>query len=61
MTMMIMSDKLIERVKKHEGFETKPYKDTVGKLTIGYGRNLEDNPLSVEQNYQFVNRQRVVL
>lgn len=28
-------------VAKHEGFRSKPYRDTVGKLTIGYGRNLE--------------------
>jgi len=55
MTMM-MSDKLIERVKKHEGFETKPYKDTVGKLTIGYGRNLEDNPLSIDELIVLFNR-----
>lgn len=25
-----------------EGLRLKPYRDTVGKLTIGYGRNLED-------------------
>lgn len=29
-------------LKMHEGFRSKPYQDTVGKLTIGYGRNLED-------------------
>ncbi len=31
---------------KHEGFKTKPYVDTVGKITIGVGRNLEDVGLS---------------
>lgn len=28
-------------LKKHEGVRTKPYKDTMGILTIGVGRNLE--------------------
>jgi lysozyme len=27
---------------KHEGLRLKPYRDTVGKLTIGIGRNLDD-------------------
>jgi len=45
----VITDKLIERVKKHEGYKTQPYRDTVGKWTIGYGRNLEDNPLTVEE------------
>lgn len=35
-----------ELVKKHEGLSLKPYKDTVGKLTIGYGRNLEDKGIT---------------
>lgn len=29
-----------------EGLQLKPYKDTVGKLTIGVGRNLDDRGLS---------------
>lgn len=33
-------------VKHHEGFRDKPYRDTVGKLTIGYGWNLDDVPMS---------------
>lgn len=37
---------LIARIKQHEGFRTHPYKDSVGKLTIGYGRNIEDNGIS---------------
>ncbi|MEX0469944.1 glycoside hydrolase family protein [Spiribacter sp. 390] len=53
---MTISDKLIERVKKHEGYETKPYKDTVGKVTIGYGRNLEDNSLSIDELIVLFNR-----
>jgi len=30
-----------ELLKKHEGLRLKPYRCTAGKLTIGYGRNLE--------------------
>lgn len=37
-----MLDALIKQLKRHEGFRAFPYKDTVGKLTIGYGRNLDD-------------------
>lgn len=33
---------LLEQIKRHEGLRLKPYRDTVGKLTIGYGRNLDD-------------------
>lgn len=29
-----------------EGLRLKPYRDTVGKLTIGYGRNLDDNGIT---------------
>jgi lysozyme len=31
---------------RHEGLRTKPYRDTVGKLTIGVGRNLDDVGIS---------------
>ncbi len=30
------------RVRRHEGLRLHPYRDTVGKLTIGVGRNLDD-------------------
>jgi len=33
---------LIQQIQKHEGLRLKPYKCSSGKLTIGYGRNLED-------------------
>ena len=32
-----MYDQLKERIKKHEGFVPKIYKDSLGKKTIGYG------------------------
>lgn len=34
--------KLLKQVQRHEGCELKPYRDTEGVLTIGYGRNLDD-------------------
>lgn len=35
-----------KQLKKDEGFRGKPYRDTKGKLTIGYGWNIDDVPLS---------------
>jgi lysozyme len=35
-----------EMLVRHEGFRLKPYRCTSGKLTIGCGRNLEDNGIS---------------
>ncbi len=36
---------------KHEGLKLKPYRCTTGKLTIGVGRNLQDNGISEEEAY----------
>jgi len=33
---------LIAMVARHEGFRAKPYRDTQGVWTVGYGRNLQD-------------------
>jgi lysozyme len=41
--------RLIESVKAHEGLSLKPYKCTADKLTIGYGRNLDDNGISANE------------
>lgn len=41
-----MTDDLMTRIKKNEGYSGKPYRCTAGKLTIGYGRNLEDNGIT---------------
>lgn len=41
-----MMDILIEQLKRHEGLRLKPYRCSAGKLTIGYGRNLDDKGVS---------------
>jgi len=35
-------DKLVQSIKKHEGFSSKLYKDNKGIYTIGYGTNIEN-------------------
>ena len=39
---------LREMLKRHEGLRLKPYRDTQGYLTIGYGWNLDANPLPAD-------------
>ena len=41
-----MIDNVIDLIKAHEGFRSKPYRCTAGKLTVGYGLNLEDRGLT---------------
>lgn len=41
---------------KHEGMELKPYRDTVGKWTIGVGRNLSDNGISRDEAIYMLER-----
>lgn len=41
--------KLIAMLKRHEGFRSKPYLDTVGKLSIAYGRCLETAGISQDE------------
>lgn len=38
-----------QQLKLDEGLRLKPYRCTTGKLTIGYGRNLEDRGISPEE------------
>jgi lysozyme len=50
-----MEAMLLERIKeqlvRHEGLRLKPYRCTSGKLTIGYGRNLDDYGISQTEAY----------
>lgn len=43
-----MHEKWIEMTKRFEGLRLKPYTCPAGKLTIGYGHNLEDNGITQE-------------
>lgn len=36
-------------IQKHEGLRFKPYRCTAGKLTIGFGRNLENKGISCKE------------
>lgn len=43
------TEKFARQLELHEGRRRKPYKDTVGKITIGVGRNLTDRGLSDDE------------
>ena len=44
--MAINMKEMVKQLELHEGLRLKPYYDTVDKLTIGIGRNLEDTGIS---------------
>lgn len=51
-----MISKAKELIKKHEGFKSKVYVCPAGKLTVGYGRNVENKGISEEEaEYLLVN------
>ena len=48
-------------IKRNEGLRLKPYHCKAGKLTIGYGRNLEAKGISIKQaEYLFGNDMKIV-
>ena len=53
-----MEATLLERIKeqlvRHEGLRLKPYRCSAGKLTIGYGRNLDDKGISKSEAYELL-------
>jgi len=49
-------DRLSESVKLHEGFRDKPYLDSVGVLTIGYGTNIAEGISKAEAEFLLYNR-----
>lgn len=38
----MITEQLVKSVKEGEGLRLKPYRCTAGKLSVGYGRNLDD-------------------
>jgi lysozyme len=44
-------DQLSAIITLHEGLKLKPYFDTVGKMTIGVGRNLDDVGISHDEAF----------
>lgn len=51
---------LVASAKRHEGLRLKPYRDTVGVLTIGYGRNLDANGITPEEAERMLDRDLTV-
>lgn len=47
--------RLQEMLIRHEDLRLKPYRDTVGKLTIGVGRNLDDVGITREEALTLLN------
>lgn len=45
----MIRDKLIAQLSIDEGRRSKVYTDTVGKLTVGVGRNISDRPFSDDE------------
>lgn len=50
----MLLESTIKQIAKDEAWRLKPYRDTVGKLTIGYGRNLDDKGISKEEAYRML-------
>ena len=44
-----MKSELERMLIRHEGKRSLPYECSAGKITVGVGRNLEDNPLTEEE------------
>lgn len=46
---MLNRDALMEDLIRDEGLKLKPYRDTVSKLTVGVGRNLDDRGITRDE------------
>lgn len=44
-----LKERLRAQLKIDEGLRLFPYRDTVGKLTVGYGRNIDDRGISEDE------------
>jgi len=46
--------RLIESIKRHEGYRREPYRDTLGWWTVGFGRNIHRLPLRDLSPHQYL-------
>ncbi len=53
------TERLAERIKAHEGLRLKPYTDSLGRITIGYGRCLDTRGISRDEADTMFNRDMV--
>lgn len=51
----ITMSKLVASIRKHEGLRLHPYTDTLGNITIGYGRNLTGKGISNAEAAELLN------
>jgi lysozyme len=49
-----LQERIKEQLVRHEGLRLKPYRCPAGKLTIGVGRNLDDNGISTSEAYELL-------
>jgi lysozyme len=49
-----MTETLTDRIKRHEGFRARVYPDSLGKMTIGYGRCLTTEGISEDEAYMLL-------
>lgn len=49
-----MAESIYEMLIRHEGVKLKPYRDSVGKLTVGVGRNLEDTGITQQEAFDLM-------
>lgn len=53
---MTLLETCLSDLRRHEGLRLRPYLDTVGVLTIGYGRNLQANGIrAIEADFMLRN------
>ena len=45
----VLTKNFVDRIKQHEGFSGVPYKDSLGRTTIGYGRCTDTNPITKDE------------
>jgi lysozyme len=50
----LIDERLIESIKRHEGWRNKAYQDSLGVWTIGYGTNLQELIITEEQGERWL-------